>query len=727
MLRRWLLLAVVTVLACVGSALAWSAVQTRPALVDISQPGPLVVVSMPSLTYADTPDTRGSTLWKLARKGAVGALATRSLTQHSCSLQSWLTLSAGVRTSIGTIVGETPPGQSPAPCPPAPTPVVASETTTVATVATTATIAPWATWRRTTLGRAQPADIGRLGTVLASAGQCIAAAGPDAALGAANTDGVVSHYVSDPRRVDVTVCPVTFISLAGPDDAYLRWLTPRLPARTTLVVAGLSDEGGPEQLHAVVIAGPGVSHGLLSSVSTGQRGVITLTDLSALVFQRAGSKAPRLPEGRLPLVQPSGSPTAPVVRTTEITDALGQQHQLVPVFLPAFFALVVAGWAIGALIWLRVRDLEPASPARRWVRRWVALVSATAVAMPMSTFVVNVLPWWRGGHPRLQLAVGVVAISLLFAVVALVGPWRRLTGGSAAVLCLLTAVVIGLDVSHGSDLQFLSMLGLQPLYGSRYSGMGNVAFGLFATASLALAALVSSPLSRGRGQVSKLAAATVVVIGGVAVLIDGFPRWGADGGGPAALVPAFAYLALSAVGRRVTVVRAVAVVFGTSVVVIALAVLDYLRGPESRTHLGDFVARLDDGKVLASLNRIWQANVTFLTSSPLTLLAPLPLLLLLWVALRPRSRWPRQLRPSIQAIPLLAPALRAVALVWLLGFLLNDSGTAVPPGGAMLLVPVLVLLAAQLPPPDRSHAGTPTPGQPSVTVEREPTGAPVGR
>ena len=161
--------------------------------------------------------------------------------------------------------------------------------------------------------------------------------------------------------------------------------------------------------------------------------------------------------------------------------------------------------------------------------------------------------------------------------------------------------------------------------------------------------------------------------------------------------------------------------------VTALAVLDYLRGPERRTHLGDFVARLDDGKALASLNRIWQANVTFLTSSPLTLLAPLPLLLLLWVALRPRSRWPRQLRPSIEAIPLLAPGLRAIALVWLLGFLLNDSGTAVPPGGAMLLVPVLVLLAVQLPPAHRSAAAAAPPSQPSAAADRVSTGAPPGR
>ena len=705
MLRRWFLIAAVTVLACVGSAVAWSMFQDRPALVPLNQPGPLVVVSMPALTYADTPDTRGSTLWRLARRGAVGSLATRNLSGHSCSLQAWLTLSAGVRTSVGTVVEQTARGQTPTACPDDPEPVV---------VESTAVFPEWAVWRRTTLKRALPADIGRLGTLLPQNGQCISAAGTLAGLGAADRDGVVTHYVNDPGRVDVDACPVTFISLPGPDDAYLKWLTARLPANATIVVAGLADDTGPETLHAVVIAGPGVQHGLLSSGSTGQRGVITTTDLSAFVLSRLAAP-PVLPEGRSPLVQPSSSPTAAVVRSAEITRALNVEHDLAPLFLVVFFVVVLLGWTVGAVAWVRVRDLVPTSRRRRVVRGWVALVSATAAAMPVSTFVVSAVPWWRGDQPRLNLTIAVFALSGVFGVVALLGPWRRLTGGSAAVLCLVTAAVIGLDVAHGSGLQFLSMLGLQPVYGSRYAGMGNVAFALFATATLAFASLAASTLTRRRGGASRLAALTVVLIGAAAVLLDGYPRWGADGGGPAALIPTFAYLALCALGLRLTPLRVTVVVVGTAVVVVSLAVLDYLRGPERRTHLGDFVARLNDGKVVESLNRIWQANWTFLTSSPLTAFALVPLLLLLAMALLPRSRWPRPLQPVVVAIPLLAPGLRAVALVWLLGFLLNDSGTAVPPGGAMLLVPLLVLLTVQRWP----AASGPSPG-PSDPNESQP-------
>ena len=689
MLRRWLLIAAVTVVAFIGSAVAWSVLQQRPPMVGLEQPGPLVVVSVPTLLYADTPDTRGSALWGLARTGAVGALATRTLSGHSCSLQSWLSLSAGARASVGPTVGETPSGQAPGRCPPPPPLTVNGRA---------ATVPGWMQLRRSALALAQPADIGRLGTLLQQDGQCISAAGAFAALGAADADGVIADYVADPYQVALGACPVTFISLAGPDDTYLKWLTSRLPARATIVVAGLADDDGPETLHAVVIAGPGVRHGLLSSTSIRHRGVIGVTDLSAFVLSRLSSGAPHLTEGRPPLVQPSGSATAAVVRSSELAKALTIEHAFVPLFFPAFFVLTIVGWVIGALAWLVAARRSPTGRARQWARGWLVMVSAFAAAMPASTFVVNVLPWWRAEQPRLQLTLGIVGLSFLFGVVALWGPWRRIVGGPAAFLCLLTAAVISLDVSHGSDLQFLSMLGLQPVYGGRYSGMGNVAFGLFATASLTLAVIVSDPLTRGEGAARRLAPLTVLLIGTFAVLIDGYPRWGADGGGPAALIPAFAYLVIGAAAMRLTVLRTLWVGVVAVLTVGLLAVLDYLRGPTLRTHLGNFVAQLADGRSLESLNRIWQGNWNMLTSSALTLCVPFLLLFLVVIAMRPSSRAALVVRPITRGIPLFVVGLRAVAVVWLLGFLLNDSGTAIPPAGAMLLVPVLVLLAVQLSP-----------------------------
>ncbi|NHN57225.1 hypothetical protein G9U51_15745 [Calidifontibacter sp. DB0510] len=689
MLRRWFLIMGLTVLAFAVATITWSLLQARPKALPVSQPGPLVVVSMPTLTYADTPNTRQSALWDLARDGAVGALATRSLTGHSCSLQSWLTFSAGARTSVGATVSATPRGQAPGTCPAPPA---------MSFDGAGAQFPQWEQWRQVTLGRVAQADIGKLGSTLAARGQCIMAAGPFAALGAADRTGRVARYTPDPANVDVNACPVTFISLDGPDDDYLRMLMRHLPPRSTIVVAGMADDTGPERLHAVVISGAGTPHGLLTSISTRQRGVITLSDLSALVLSRLGAGAPRLPEGRSPLVQPSGSPTAAVVRTTEITGALTQEYSLVQPFIVGFYAIVLAAFALGGIAWLIARSEPEDSSTRRAIRRWTSLVAATAACMPVATFIANAFPWYRGHHPRLQLALLVCGISVLAGVVALGGPWRRWMGGPTAFICMLTAAVIGLDVVHGSDLQFLSMLGLQPVYGGRYYGMGNVAFALLATSSLLYAAIVAGPLTRGHRAAHGLAALTVVVVGAAAVLVDGYPGWGADGGGPAALIPAFGYLAINAAGKRLTFLRITLISVVTGVFVGGAAVLDYLRGPERRTHLGEVVAGLRTSGTFGSVERIWQANWTMLTSSPLAMCVPLIVLLFVWALVRPNS-WPgRTLRPFIAAQPFLERGLAAIVVTWMLGFFLNDSGTAIPPAGAMLLVPLLILLRNRVSP-----------------------------
>ena len=73
MLRRWILITAFTVVAYLAASIAWSAVQARPPVQPVGdQPGPLIVVSAPGLTFDDTPQARTSALWDLAREGAVG-------------------------------------------------------------------------------------------------------------------------------------------------------------------------------------------------------------------------------------------------------------------------------------------------------------------------------------------------------------------------------------------------------------------------------------------------------------------------------------------------------------------------------------------------------------------------------------------------------------------------------------------------------------------------------
>ncbi|HWC24545.1 MAG TPA: hypothetical protein VG502_19800 [Flexivirga sp.] len=680
----------------VGGSYLISYLTRWPASEKITQPGPLIVVSQPALSWDDVSATKTPNLWKLAHEGAVGSMTTRALSSHSCETQSWLTFGAGKRTSYGTLVPMTPPGQKPdPPCYVFPAPHRLSNSPPTGAGAPVK-FDNWDKVRARTLNRPVPANPSHIMDLMTRAGQCITAGGRLAAIAAASVNGEVEHYVSDPAKADLTSCPITFLRFAHQNDRLLGTILAKAPANATIVVAGFSDDTGPEILHPAVVKGPGVPHGLLTSNSSRQRGVIQLTDLSALVFSRLGKAAPHLPEGRRPVVQPRPTGTSAITDAGMIAMQLRVEHALSADFLTRFSVAMIVLLGIGCGWWWRRhsrarRSSEPAppSPALRW---WLSGCAAVTGSMPVSTWLIGLVPWWDAPDPRLALGWGVVGFAILIAALALLGPWRKYPIGPPLFIAVITLSTLLLDVIHGTQLQFVSMMGLQPVYGGRFYGMGNVGDALIATASLFICALLAGQLVR-RGQ-HQLAAATVILIGLVTLLIDGAPNWGADGAGPLAMFPAFAYLALNAGGLALTWRRA-ALIIGSAVAIVGtIGVLDYLRAPQDRTHLGDFVSQVRNHGDFSGIQRIFRANWVMLSSNWLTALVPLILILAIWALLTP-SRWPgRLLMPLVDRVPMLGEGLAAIVVCWILGFISNDSGVSIPPTGMLLLAPFLMLLAA---------------------------------
>ncbi|WP_265442880.1 hypothetical protein [Flexivirga meconopsidis] len=699
MFKRWLawLLAVAVVGVGVSYLVSW--IVAWPSAKPISQPGPIVVISQPALSWDQVGPTRTPTLWKLATEGAAGSMATRNLSPHSCSSQSWLTFSAGSRTTLGASVPMTPPGEKPKPCTVLPAPQrPGGGTPTGAAAPAYYPFAMWNSWRKLNLSRSVPANIASMGTRLAKGGQCITAAGRYAGFAAANANGQIANYTIDVSQVDLTKCPVTLVDLPTRNDTALRTIVERAPPNTTFVVAGFADDSGPELLHTVVVAGPGVPHGLLTADSTQQPGVIQTTDLSALVFSRLGAAAPNLREGRVPVVQPRDAGDSAIVDARTIALQLRIEHGLTGDFLVRFVAAMVALLAVGCAWWVirrhRARRAGVTLGRSRLLRGWFAGVAAWTAAMPISTWLVGLVPWWEGSEPRTTLGWSIAGIALLLAVLALVGPWRRHPLGPPIFLATVTASVLLLDAIHGSPLQFTSIMGLQPVYGGRFYGMGNVGGALLTTSTLLIAACLAGQLqSRGH---NRLAAATVILIGLTTLVIDGTPMWGADGAGPLAMFPAFAYLTLNAAGIALTWRRA-SLIVGTAVLIVGvIAVLDYLRPPQYRTHLGDFVSQVRNHGEFTGIERIIKANWTMLSSTWYTALVPLILVLAVVVLLAPSRRPGSVVAGVVDRVPMLGQGLAAITVCWLLGFAANDSGVSIPPTGMLLLAPLLILLAARM-------------------------------
>ncbi|AKU18466.1 hypothetical protein VV02_25760 [Luteipulveratus mongoliensis] len=663
------------VVAFVVASLAVSALMARPHHRSIGQPGPLVIVAMPTMTWDDISPKATPAVWALAQEGAVGNIVTRAISAHSCSIHAWLTVSAGARATLGKGPGQTGSDRKIEPCNTIPNPQKIGQG---------ARFPGWKKWRTDSLKRPIPAEIGLLATRLRAQGSCVAAVGKGAAIGAADNSGLVARYSPTIETANFTTCPVNLVSFDKIDDDALGTLMTRLPEKTTLVVTGHADDTDQESLRAVIVAGPDTPKGLLRSPSTRQPGLLQNSDLTALALSRSDAN-PSLLDGRLPAVQPSPNADHSIEQVRDVNQALFDEHRVVNQFFIRY--IIAAGFALAAgLAMLWVPTL------RTWARRWFVIVGAVCGAVPVSTFLVGLVPWWNTSRPGTVLSLSIIAIAFGLGAIAVLGPWRRWVAGPAVFLAALTASVIAIDVTHGSPLQFTSIMGLQPVFGGRYYGMGNVGYALSASTAILTASLLAGRWIL-RGQ-RRLATATIVLIGMTAVVIDGYPSWGADAGGPAALLPAFAYLALNAAGLAVTWKRILYVGGLTVVVVGGLGFLDYLRPPEVRTHLGDFMASLINDGRLTSLQRNVRANWTMLTGVWINMFVPLLLLLVIYVLIARDSRLGRPLAAVTSRVRYLGHGLAAVAICWLLGFLSNDSGTGIPPCGMVVIAPLVVMIAA---------------------------------
>jgi hypothetical protein len=200
----------------------------------------------------------------------------------------------------------------------------------------------------------------------------------------------------------------------------------------------------------------------------------------------------------------------------------------------------------------------------------------------------------------------------------------------------------------------------------------------------------------------------------VTVVVDAWPAWGSDFGGPPASIPAFAYLTFAVLGVRLTLRRVALVVLGTVGVVTLVAILDWLRPPEDQSHLGKFVQTVIDGGAGAVIRRKLDQNLDILFGSSLSVLVPVGVLFVVLVLLRPTSFGAPALQRAFDRSPVLRAGLIAGLVMWVIGFSLNDSGTAIPAVSAILAIPLVIATSiTALADADAAPAGPP-PVRPAI-------------
>lgn len=684
------LLTFVTITAVPGAAAAGTEAPAPPG-------GRVVLFGIPSLTWDDVGERTTPNLWRLAHDGSAGALSVRALGTVACPIDGWLTVSAGARSSR-------PSG----PCdalPPAP--VRADEG---------ATVTQFPKFRSSNIGSRFRSPVGLLGEAVHRAGGCTTAVGPGAALALADPQGRVDAYV--PTAAETTGpllarCAVAAVDIddvlrsgRSPEvlhraDAAVGQVLAALPARTTVLVSGISDgpsAAGPH-LRVAIAAGPGTraaSH--LISDSTRREGIVITPDVTATVLHAAGLPVPAETIGTPWRGVGHRAGGAPGITKLTRQDVAAQTYKTV---LPRFFlGLVISQvvfYLLAALILRRRgRDGEGAGAGsgRPRVLRVVRLTALACAAVPVSTYLVNLVPWWELGSPKAALLGGIAAFDALIVTLALAGPWRRSLLGPGTVVAAATALTVGLDLLTGTELQQYSLMGYSPLVGGRYYGLGNIAFSVFATSILLTGAglaqwLVNHGAERGAHQARRRAVAVVVLLGTLAMALDGLPMWGADFGGVIAIVPGLAVAALMVAEKRISFVRLGVFCAAGGALVLLIAFLDHLGG--STTHLGRFFGELLHGEAGPTVERKFGAMLKTMRNPTLTPIAAAALVLLFLMLRRPGRLGAGALERAFTEAPLLRAGLTGALATAVVGTLVNDSGMAVLALALVVAVPLALV------------------------------------
>lgn len=608
-----------------------AAQQVVPQVVPQSGAG-VLVIGVGGLRWDDVgPQTPA--LARLARTAAVGVLSVKARPAVSCAADGWLTLGAGTRADS---FGPERPGR---PCREG--------------FALGDDLGP---------RNADTPDGARLGALAEALGQRYEAVGPGAVLALQGPGGT---------RQPVVVADLGTLEAGDRDtglrrvDASVADLVRRLPAEVDLLVVGLSAATGEQTAHLQVAmaTGPSFPRGALRSASTRRAPYVQLVDVAPTVLAVLGEPVPQVMDGQPWQVDGAAPSVAELVDLDR--RAQGQRAATVPFFV----VLLAAPLALLVLLRRRPRAAE--------------LVALTATAGLGASYLANLVPWWRVGVPLLGLLAVVLPLALALAVSALLvvrqWPGRCPQAARAAqVVCALVSAVLVVDLVTGAALQMSSVAGYSPLVAGRFAGIGNVAFGV-----LAASVLLATSAAHRR--------ATLAATGVLVVAVDGAPAFGSDVGGVLALVPAFVLLGLLRTGTRVTAGRLLGAGTGAALVVTGFALADWSRAAADRTHLGRFVQDVVDGTAGELLGRKASAVLDLLLLSPVTALLPVAVAAAAYGLFRP----PAPLRRAFQAAPGWRHGLLAVGLASLLGFVLNDSGAAVPALALCVALPATAAVVAR--------------------------------
>lgn len=578
----------------------------------------VIVIGVSGLRWDDVDRSRTPNLWRLAERGAVGALSTRSAREIVCPADGWLTLGAGDRAIRATSPDELE-------CPAAPV-QIEQPYEPAATVTDQRSVVRY--------NRSLPWDP-RPGA-LAEAVRCTTAIGQGGAIAGARPFGRVDRYLSSPGPSlsrQLVACSLAIVDLgevegdgAGRQDGAravdkaLGAVLAARPERSLVMVAGLPETGESGRLHVAIADGPGYARGWLTSTSTGRQGYLQLVDLAPTVLAALSRPAPEELFAGAPAELSADRPEPLRRSVAKLADA-DRQVSVQRRVADDFFTVLAVGQVtlLVAVIPVLRRVRRPAGPGGRpplprWIR-WTAEVGLVAAALAVpAALVADAVPWWRFSLPGWVFAAITLAVLVAATAVVVVSTRRRRTLGPVGLIAGIAAVAVVFDVVTGARLQLNGVAGYSAASAGRDAGLGTVGLGVLIGGTLLLGGALSQRVARAWRP------CVVAAVGAAGVVVVGSPYLGADAAGAVALATGVCLAVAAASGGWLTLGRVVAAVVTAAVVTTGLALLDLTRPPARRGNIGRFLVDLGEGTGGLASERLGESNVVAMATSPLTVL-----------------------------------------------------------------------------------------------------------
>ncbi len=485
-------------------------------------------------------------------------------------------------------------------------------------------------------------------------------AAPPVLDGATTTTSTTTTTVPVPREV-LEERRLSDLELA---DRMVGRLVERLPEDVTVVVAGVTPPGGRWELTPLVLL-RSPAGGELTSASTQRSGLVTLTDLAPTVLDL------------LDVDQPSSMIGSPATVSEERADLAGLAeigHRAADrerTYSIAIVPFVVSQALIyGAYLAFGHRSAR----AGRVLER----LSVASAAWPLSTFLIRLLPaGWTG---PLVTNVALLVVALAIGWLAVRSRYHPL--GPLVWVCAATSLLIAFDQATGAHLQESSLIGHSPLTAARFYGLGNMAFAVFASASLMVAgAFVTWSPRRREGL---LVAACIMA---TTLWVVAHPSLGADVGGALTLVPVYGIVLAVWAGMRFTPRNVVLLGLAGLGVFALLAAGMAISGTE--THLTSFLS--DGDGAWDTIRRKLETNWRVLRITTWAWMVPIVVAFLV-AAMFPRGRS----RIRMGGTSLRATFLGIIA-VGTVGAALNDSGVVITAMALIYVGTFLVLILERRP------------------------------